>query len=132
MYNGGKWTEARFASFIKSALRAASQRWPQKYIALSSAKRGKRINKDTGRIAEHYECSLCHCEFPASGIQIDHISPVIDPVVGFISWDRVIKRMFCEADGYQALCKMCHKKKTTAERLTAKERKQNAKCTTTK
>ncbi len=123
MYNNGKWTEARFASFIKSALRAASQRWPPKFSALADAKRGKRINTATGRIAEHYQCASCKKEFPASAIQVDHILPVIDPNVGFSTWDDVIKRMFCEAEGFQIVCKRCHKVKTTAERQTAIERK---------
>lgn len=125
MHNDGKWTEARFASFIKSALRSASQRWPPKFSTLNAAKRGKRINSTSGRLAEHYECAICNGQFPAKEIQVDHIHPVIDPSIGFISWDEVIRRMFCEADGYQVLCKMCHTEKTNAEKRIAKERKTN-------
>ena len=127
MYNAGKWTESRMHSFIKSALRSASQRWPPKYTSLNEAKQGKKINSKTGRLAEHYLCSECGGEFPAKDVQVDHIEPVIDPIIGFVTWDEVIRRMFCEKDGYQILCKPCHSIKTNAEKRLAKERRQNGK-----
>lgn len=125
--NSGQWTESRFHSFIKSALRGASSRWPPKFKALENAFVGKKINWKTGRVGKHYLCNCCGKEFPASEVQVDHIRPVIDPFRGFISWDDVVERMFCEPDGYQVLCKGCHQEKTNVERRQAKERKDNAK-----
>jgi 5-methylcytosine-specific restriction endonuclease McrA len=121
-YNDGTWTEGRFNSFIKSTLRSGSQRWPPKYKALSAAKQGKRINQATGRLAEHYKCKACGNDFPASYVQVDHISPVINPSIGFTNWDDVIKGMFCEQDNFQILCKDCHRDKTNAEKQQALER----------
>lgn len=74
-----------------------------------------------------YRCASCRGEFPAKNVQIDHIEPVIDPNVGFVSWDEVVKRMFCEAEGYQTLCLACHKSKTNEEKELTKKRKQNGK-----
>ncbi len=125
MPNNGQWTESKFSSFIKSALRAASSRWPPKFQAINNAYVGKKINPKSGREAKHYKCNCCWGEFPASEIQVDHIQPVIDPFVGFISWDEVVKRMFCEMEGFQVLCKPCHKEKTNVERHKAKERRKN-------
>ena len=121
-YNDGTWTEGRFNSFIKSTLRSGSQRWPPKYKALDGAKRGKRINKASGRLAEHYECASCKQGFPAKEIQVDHIYPVIDPTVGFTTWDDVIRRMFCEQKDFQILCQECHKEKTKSEKQQSLER----------
>lgn len=45
----------------------------------------------------------------------DHIVPVVGPE-GFISWDVFIKRLYCEADGFRAICKACHKLITDTER----------------
>lgn len=123
----GTWTEGKFNSFIKSALRAASQRWPPKYECLNNAFVGKKVNSKTGRISKHFKCNCCLGEFPTSDVQVDHIWPVVDPVVGFISWDEVIKRMFCSVEGFQVLCKSCHSQKTSVERQQAKERRNNAK-----
>lgn len=124
-FNGDEWTQARFNSFIKSALRAASARWPPRYKSLKKASVGKKINWKTGRIAEHYKCNSCMKEFPAKEVQIDHIHPIISPVTGFTTWDEVIKNMFCEEENLQVLCILCHKEKTTAERRLAKEYKNN-------
>jgi hypothetical protein len=120
------WTEGKFQSFIKSTLRKGSTRWPPKYEVLNASKRGKSINTATGRLAEHYECSNCHCCFPAKLVVVDHISPVV-PVTGFVSWDDVITRMFCPAEGLQVLCKTCHSIKTKEENAQRKLYKNNNK-----
>ena len=122
-YNGGDWTVARFNSFVKSALRSASQRWPPKYQCLNAAKVGKKINWKTNRIAEHYKCNSCGKEFPLKEVQVDHIHPVV-PVTGFTSWDEVINNMFCEQEELQVLCTECHNTKSLRER---QERKTNGK-----
>lgn len=51
---------------------------------------------------------------------MDHINPVIDPQIGFQSWDIYISRMFPDESGWQALCDICHKVKTKAEKQTKK------------
>lgn len=114
-FNNGQWTAARFNSFVKSALRSASQRWPPRYTCLHKAKRGKKVNWKTGRLAEHYECNSCKKEFPQKEVQVDHILTII-PLTGFTSWDDVINRMFCEDDNLQVLCKECHSNKTKLEK----------------
>ena len=125
--NNGKWTESKFNSFIKSALRAASSRWPPKYQCLANSYTRTGDNPTSGRQAKLYRCADCGGEFSSTNVQVDHIQPVIDPNVGFIDWDEVIKRMFCEEDGFQVLCKPCHKIKTDAEKALAKERKKKNK-----
>lgn len=115
-YNDGQWTQARFNSFIKSALRKASTRWPPGYGALNDAFVGSAINPESGRMCKHYMCAGCGESFPAKRVAKDHIVPVIDPETGFTTWDEVIKRLFCEKDGYQILCDGCHDNKTQEER----------------
>ena len=105
--NNNQWTEARFNSFIKSALRSASQRWPPKYETLNEACVGKRINSKTGRLAKHYKCCKCTQEYPQKEVEVNHIIPVV-PLSGFDSWDGVIERLFCEKDGLEVVCKPCH------------------------
>lgn len=109
-----KWTRSKFESFIKSTLRAGTQRWPPKYEVLNAAKRGKMVNAVTGRLAEHYMCAHCSGLFPAKSVVVDHISPVV-PTTGFTNWDDIIARMFCDVDGLQVLCKECHATKTKLE-----------------
>jgi 5-methylcytosine-specific restriction endonuclease McrA len=118
--NGGQWTEARFRSFVISALRAASRRWPVKWSVLKAALVGKTVNAKTGKLAQHYKCNECKANFPAADVVVDHIDPVVDTMKGFTTWDDYVDRMFVEAEGLQVLCKQCHKTKTDTER---KERK---------
>lgn len=121
MRNGGEWTEARFNSFVKSALRAASRRWPPKYQTLNESFVATKKNASSGRNAKHYKCAGCNGDFPAKEVQVDHIDPIVDPEKGFESWDLMIERMFCEKEGLQVMCLSCHKNKTNAERRRAKE-----------
>lgn len=127
-HNSGKWTAARFHSFVKSALRSASNRWPPKTEVLKAARVERGVYKCAGyqRNAHKVPASL-----PGIGrngargrnVFVDHIEPVVDPVLGFQSWDEVVARLFCEKDGMQLLCKQCHDKKTADERV---QRKLNA------
>ena len=119
-YNDGEWTEARFRAFVISALRAYMKRFPPKWKALKEAAVGKKINKRSGRQAEHYLCASCGGFFIARDVQVDHINPVVSPEEGFQDWWTYINRLYCEVDNLQVLCKECHKEKTAAER---KERK---------
>lgn len=52
----------------------------------------------------------------------DHISPVVDPLVGFVDWNMYIDRMF--NGELQSLCEKCHKAKSKEEAgVRAKARK---------
>jgi hypothetical protein len=116
--NGGTWTEARYKTFVVSALRAAFRRWPPKFKLLKSAATERRINPKTGKLAMHYKCAQCGGEFPLKEVQVDHIKPVVDPTKGFVDWDTFIERLYCEKRGLQVLCKnVCHKEKSKAERI---------------
>lgn len=114
--SGGRWTEARFRQFVISALRAAFRRWPPKFDVLKAAFTCVKRNPATGRQAKHYRCAECGCDFPLTQVQVDHKKPVVDPAVGFTTWDTFVKRLYIEARGLQVLCKPCHKKKTDDER----------------
>lgn len=124
--NGGQWTEARFHSFIVSALRSASTRWDPMHDCLKKARVSRGL----------YECASCGEHVPPTikkegerkrtkNIFADHIKPVVDPSKGFEGYDEYIKRMFVEVEGFQALCGECHTKKTNEERGIAKDRREN-------
>jgi hypothetical protein len=110
--NGGQWSEARFTSFIKSALRGA--RWPQKYECIKAAFVEHGINPATGHKCKLHKCPECQGLFPQNMMHADHVVPVVGPE-GFKTWDLFVERLFCEADGFRALCKPCHKLQTSKE-----------------
>tara|TARA_R110000824_G_scaffold84052_2_gene209904 strand:+ start:225 stop:683 length:459 start_codon:yes stop_codon:yes gene_type:complete len=120
-FNGGTWTTARMRSFVMSALRKA--RWPGKYAAIKTAYVKTGINPATGRMCKLHKCQQCGNLFPQASMAVDHIDPVV-PIDGFskangflgYDWDQVIRRLFCEVEGLQVLCKPCHKLKSADER----------------
>ena len=128
-YNSGTWTEARMHSFIKSALRAASNRWGPKYEVQKAARieRGIYLCAGYKRKAHSVPASLP----PKPGnkrrrkVTVDHINPIIDPACGFQTWDELISNLFCEADGLQLLCSDCHTAKTKDERSIHVARRQS-------
>jgi 5-methylcytosine-specific restriction endonuclease McrA len=79
-----------------------------------------------------YLCVGCKQTVPATikvggrrvkNVHVDHIKPIVDPDVGFVSYDELIERMFCEADNLQVLCTECHTIKTDDEKARAKARR---------
>ena len=92
------------------------KRFPPKWKALKAAMVGKKVNKRSGRLAEHYLCASCGGFFVARDVQVDHIDPVVSPEEGFQDWWTYMNRLYCEAENLQVLCKPCHKDKTNAER----------------
>jgi len=112
--NGGKWTEADFTYFIKSALRRASTRWGPKHEAIRKACVGEGVNPATGRKCKLHLCPQCGGSFPQGQMHADHVVPVVGPE-GFTNWDSYIARLFCEAEGFSVVCKPCHKIKTHRE-----------------
>lgn len=113
-YNNNQWTQSRFNSFVKSALRTASVRWEPRYRTLEDAFVGRQINVKSGKLAKHFLCSKCGGHFPQKDVEVNHKIPVV-PVEGFTSWDVVIDRLFCEKDGLEIVCKPCHKAITKLE-----------------
>ena len=120
--NAGRWTEARYRSFVTSALRSAFRRWPPKFDVLKAAFVDRRINQKSGRLASHYRCAACEGDFPQSNVQVDHVKPISD----WSDWGEAIERLFCEADNLQVLCKPCHKKKSASERASTKAERSKA------
>jgi len=91
--------------FLIRGLRALSYKWQ----ARSEAKKKARVSRGI------YECASCKDNWRNKDICLDHIDPVIDPVEGFKDWNEYIRRLFCDAEGFQVLCRDCHLKKSRAE-----------------
>lgn len=115
------WSDARFKNWVISLLRKGTLRFPNRKIALDRAKRGKKINKLSGRLAEHYECFKCKDLIPYSQVHVDHNPPVVDPATGFVNFDVYVQRLFAPPKVWRVSCKPCH------AIITGKETKQRVK-----
>lgn len=124
--NHGTFTEAQFNGWLTSMLRRGSRAWKPKNEAKKLARLPeKKRNPKTGRFQFCSTCASCGNWCFEADVEMDHVVPVVDPAVGFVSWDEKIERMYPEIEGYQALCPDCHTAKTKAERAIATERRRN-------
>ena len=122
--NDGTWTAAKFNSFIKNNLRSATRKW----APIQKCKKKAHVARGL------YKCDECGQEVPPTvfdeekrkrvkNIFVDHVEPIIDPAVGFTTWDECIERMFCDSSNLQLLCKQCHSAKSQEEIEVAKKRR---------
>lgn len=120
----GLWTQAKFNSFIKNNLRSATRKW----APIQKCKKRAHVSRGL------YECEGCGKQVPPTiydedkrkrmkNLFVDHIVPIIDPAVGFTTWDECIERMFCDSENLQLLCKDCHTIKSREEIEIAKQRR---------
>jgi len=96
----------QFRDWMKNTLRRAFFRYWERTKAIQAA----RVDRGL------YRCADCQQVSSIKGHHIDHISPVVDPKVGFVDWDVYIHRLFCPASNLQLLCTVCHTAKTARER----------------
>lgn len=120
----GQWTQAKFNSFIKNNLRSATRKW----APIQKCKKKAHVARGL------YKCDECGQEVPPTvfdeekrkrvkNIFVDHIEPIIDPAIGFTTWDECIERMFCDSSNLQLLCKQCHSAKSQEEIEVVKKRR---------
>lgn len=100
-------------TWIIGSLRRISGRYPFKYLTKSEARLERGL----------YVCSICKEPTRSKNIQVDHIEPVVGPE-GFVDWNTFIERLFCDKDGFQAVCKFCHSLKTKDENAERKRIRQ--------
>jgi len=113
-----EWTKSKFWSYIRSTLRRAWMRYPERQKAIMAAYVKQGINDETGRKCKLYRCSDCGGIFPLSKVDVDHVTPV-GRLKDFDDLPQFVKNLFCESDKLTILCKECHKKKTKRERQEA-------------
>lgn len=111
----GKWTQAKYNSFIKNILRSGTRKW----APVQDVKKKARTRRG------FYLCAGCGEEVPATIVvdgkrvnnaQVDHIEPVVSVSEGFTSWDSVVEGLFCEEDNLRLLCHKCHSEVTKNQR----------------
>jgi 5-methylcytosine-specific restriction endonuclease McrA len=93
--------------FLRAGLRRLSSRWPFAYECMRLARKARGV----------YVCAKCKGEFRRSQVQRDHIVPVVGKE-GFQSLDQLpsfVRNLLVRTEGYQALCRTCHKAKTKTE-----------------
>lgn len=111
--NNKTWTEARFVSFVKSALRQASKRWAPINETKRKAKVARGVYMCAGYKREPHLVPVTVVNESGkrvNNVQVDHINPIVGEG-GFTTWDDFIENLFCESNNLQLICSSCHKQK---------------------
>jgi hypothetical protein len=108
--NAGTLTESAYFAKIRSTLRSGFRWWKPMAIALDMASRPyKGPNK---RLKKEYQCKHCGKWYPRKEVEIDHIVEC-GSLKCYADLVPFIERLTVEdPNGYQILCKPCHKVKT--------------------
>ena len=96
---GRKWN-------LKSRIIASTRKiWYYSPLRKEIAKRAK--------VGKYFRCEKC--KGLVEKVQIDHIHPFIDIKKGWEGYDIFVERLFCSPRNLQAICSLCHHKKTAGE-----------------
>ena len=106
-YAGGRWSKARFFSFLRSGLRRMSVRWPSKSDALRASRRPYKGNNK--RRKWDYKCAQCGKWFMGKEVRVHHRVEV-GTLKCFDDLPQFVERLFCEEPGFVILCDFCHQK----------------------
>lgn len=106
-------TESQFWGFIRSWLRRLTFRWKPRQAAKNACRRD--YTGSNKKQKYEYECNICKNWYKGDEIEMDHKIECgslksADDVAMFI------ERALVEKEGWQALCKECHKLKTKLRR----------------
>lgn len=101
--------------FVMNAIRRESVKWSGRRECLDLARKRVRVGttKDGNpKFKYHWQCAKCEKWFRnESDLEVDHITE-IGAFCG--DWNNTLLRMLPSVDDLQALCTICHMKKTNA------------------
>jgi hypothetical protein len=123
-----KKTQFVLQASVISALRRIFRRYPA-YQEIKNEKKqeyfvSSKCGKQMRRVG--YYCETCKKLTPNKECAVDHILPVVDVISGFIDYNTYIKRLFCDKNNLQLLCKNCHEIKSKYENKVRRSRKASA------
>jgi 5-methylcytosine-specific restriction endonuclease McrA len=110
---GDTWSESRYFSFIRSALRRSFMKYPVKYQVKNAASRPY-VGSDKRRKKE-YQCAVCDSWCADKDVAVDHITPC-GSLKTFEDLPKFVATLFCEKENLQIICNTCHQIKTNEER----------------
>ena len=111
-WEDNNWTKARYFSFIRSALRSATMKYPAKQKYLESKCRKAPVGSRAKKVVN---CEECNREMAKSHAHVDHIIPC-GSLKDFSDVERFVKTLFCGVENFEVLCKECNEIYAFADR----------------
>lgn len=107
---------AKERGLLKGAIRRVFSRSDLRKQAIAIAKVDY-TDPNRPRVKKWGRCAVCKELTPAYLLEIDHMVPIVplDSSLEQMSWDDLVNRVWCPLDSLQAICKPCHKIKSSLE-----------------
>jgi hypothetical protein len=105
-------TEKAFFSWIRSHARRLSLKWKPRSDFLKEHRRP--YIGDNKRTKWEYQCRDCLGWFIQKNIEVNHIIQC-GSITCFGEIGGFYERLLCEKDGYEILCKECHRRLTNKQ-----------------
>lgn len=102
----GTMTESAYLSWIRSALRSKSLRWPPRAEALVAARR--KYTGENKLQKWEYLCKICSQWFKAKEVVVDHFPVAAGSILSVEDIGPFAQNLFCEVDNLRCLCVQCH------------------------
>lgn len=107
-------TESQFLSWIRSALRSKSLRWPPRAAALVAA---RRPYKGPNKLQKwEYQCAVCSSWMKGKEACVDHYPKEAGSILSIGDIGEFCNNLYCEVDNLRVLCVECHAAHTLAQK----------------
>lgn len=106
-------TESQYLSWIRSALRSKSLKWPPRAKALELARRPY-----VGPVKQQkweYQCAICGEWFKMKEVIVDHYPIAAGSILSIEDIGPFANNLYCEVDNLRVLDKVCHDVHTLSE-----------------
>lgn len=102
---------------IKGALRRVFSRSELRRKALDASLLKDYHDPSRKRVTRWGKCSSCQTLTPLYLLEIDHVEPVqpLGTTLDEMSCDELVDRIWCNENNLKAICKPCHKSKSSIE-----------------
>lgn len=100
--------------YVINLLRQGTIKWEGRKTCLRRARKKVLVGQTKEgkpKYKLHWQCAKCKTWFNSQdALEVDHIVE-IGPFEG--DWNKFVSKVFCGQDNLQALCIVCHKRKTS-------------------
>lgn len=102
----GTMTEAQYLSWIRSALRSKSLKWPPRAKAIELA---RRPYKGPNKLQKwEVQCALCKQWWKLKEVEVDHYPIEAGSIPNVQAIGEFCNNLYCETDNLRVLCIECH------------------------
>lgn len=115
-------------NLLKGAVRRVFSRSDVRKMAISLAQ-VNHTDPNRKRVKKWGVCAECNSIVPLYLMAVDHKTPIIpvESALEYMTWDDVIDRAWCDPNNLQALCEVCHTRKTKEENKSRRQFKKERK-----